>query len=150
MKQIFLILSLIVGTTTFAQDKTAMKSQTTLTEKSVDSNGDKIKKLTEDLDLSSDQQSKLKSILEKHDEIEANSKGHSDEMKRQNKELENEFRAILNPDQIKKFDEMQKEREARRDNAPHQLKKAKVLKRQNVEIKEEQDVDSKDADSEEK
>lgn len=106
MKQIILILALVVGSTSFAQQK--LEKQSTTSEKSEVVNGNKIKNITEELDLSINQQETLKHLQKKYDETAIEYKGQAVEIESKKEKLTTEFEAILTPEQLSKFEEMQK------------------------------------------
>lgn len=115
MRQIILILALIVGTTSFAQQRMEKRSLPSDSSKATIKN--RVERMTEELDLSSDQQRKLEGIIVKHDELVKNNQGNDDKLKTINEEMEREYRSVLTPEQIKKFDELKKGREIRRSRS---------------------------------
>lgn len=107
MKKLVLMIALVVGATTFAQERKM--------ERKGMSSENRIEKLTKDLDLTDEQQAKAEAIFAK--KAEAKKAERAEAMgvrKAENQAFEEEFRAILTPEQAKKYEakkaEMKKEK----------------------------------------
>lgn len=102
MKKLIVMIALVVGATTFAQDK-RMERKAMSTDK-------KVEKLTQELDLNPEQQQKVKSLFEKKENKERTAKvdkatTEKASLKRAtNPEFDREMRAILTPEQAKKWE----------------------------------------------
>lgn len=102
MKKLILMIALVVGVTTFAQDRRMDRKQM-----SVDT---KVEKMTAELDLTADQQAKVKEIYAKKAETtktQAHIAGHDT--------FDKEVRAILTPEQIKKRDAKKAEKKLKKE-----------------------------------
>lgn len=103
MKNIILLIALIFSTTSMAQE--LQRRSTTIQQKveNIDLRVEReLKGFTESLQLTPEQQSKAKVLLEKNARLQAE-KGGKDEY---DAGLEKEFRVILTPEQNKKLDEL--------------------------------------------
>ncbi len=112
MKNLILILALVIGSVSFAQNKVEKKSISV--EKSSNSIDQRIENLSQKLDLSSDQKEKLKSILVKRDHMVKNNQGDAEKIEEINKETRKNIQLILTPEQQQKLKEMKKERKTLR------------------------------------
>ena len=126
MKHIILIMALMIGTVSFAQEKLEKKSVTS--ERNDATIENRIEKQTKELDLSKDQKEQLKAMLLKHDELVKNNQDDASKLEAIDNQTEKEFRSILTPEQIKRFDKLQKEREAKQINGEINLQKTKMQK----------------------
>lgn len=107
MKNLILIMALLVGSISFAQNKVEKKSINAEKISTIDQG---VEKLSENLDLSSEQQKKLKSILVKREDMVEKSQGNSEKIKEINKETRKSIQQILTLEQQQKLKEMEKER----------------------------------------
>lgn len=98
MKKIMLMAALLVGVTTFAQER-EMKRNEMPTEERVEK---RVEMLTKQLDLTKEQQEKMTVLLEKQAEIMKieREKAKADRMAK-NEMFQKEINAILTPEQIK-------------------------------------------------
>lgn len=100
MKKLVLMIALVVGTTTFAQERKAVREEM--------SSENKIEKLTKELDLTDEQRAKAEAIFARKAEA-------MSVRKAENQAFDEEFRAILTPEQAEKHEakkaEMKKEKE---------------------------------------
>lgn len=108
MKNLILILALVIGSVSFAQNKMEKKSVTA--EKSGATIDQKVERLTQELDLSSEQQMQLKSILVKRKDMVKKNQGNTERINEINKTTRATIKKILTPEQLKKLEEMKKER----------------------------------------
>src|SRR5690554_5209249 len=132
MKNLVLTIAMVVGVTAFAQERRMEKRAMPVE--------NKVKRLTQELDLTQEQQEKLKVLYEKKRETRQKERAERMDIKRsENQEFDNELRSILTPEQAKKFEmrreEMRREEmrrgkgEVRERGEMIQKKKEKKLKK---------------------
>lgn len=119
MKKLVVMIALVVGATTFAQEK-RMERKAMDTDK-------KVEKLTKELDLSPEQQEKIKVLFEKKNDKERTARAERKATPTQaatlkkaslkqtaNPEFDREIRTILTPEQVKKWEARKTERKKHR------------------------------------
>jgi len=102
MKKLVLMIALVVGVTTFAQDRRMDKKQMSVETK--------VEKMTVELDLTADQQAKVKEIYAKKAETKT-----TQTHKAGDDAFDKELRAILTPEQIRKWDAKKAEKKLKKE-----------------------------------
>ncbi|SRR5690606_5451493 len=102
MKKLVLMIALVVGVTAFAQERRMEKRQM-----SVES---KVEKMTVELDLTAEQQAKVKEIYAKKAETKKTQAHRAGD-----DTFDKELRAILTPEQIKKWEAKKAEKKLKSD-----------------------------------
>ena len=125
MKKLVLMIALVVGATTFAQERKMERRDM--------SSENKVEKLTKELDLTTEQQAKAKEILAKKAETKKAERAEAMEVRKaDNDAFDREFRAILTPEQAKKYDakktEMKSEKTEKFEKRGETIEKRKEKK----------------------
>src|SRR5690606_1606198 len=102
MKKLILMIALVVGVTTYAQDRRMDKKQMSVETK--------VEKMTVELDLTADQQAKVKEIYAKKAETKT-----TQTHKAGDDAFDKELRAILTPEQIRKWDAKKAEKKLKKE-----------------------------------
>ena len=121
MKKLIVMIAFVVGATTFAQEKRAMDTNK------------KVEKLTQELDLSQEQQEKVKVLFEKkNNEKQATKVARTPEKaekmavrKSENTAFDREMRAILTPEQARKWEAKKGERKRKMSDKARDRKESK-------------------------
>lgn len=117
MKKIILVFALAFGATTFAQEAQQMTSLKSTNKVKADNSPDSaIKTIVEKLELTDEQHEIFMDMVEKRKKAdqEEGARMKKEYRVEEDKELEEKFRAILTPEQNKKFDKLKKELEKER------------------------------------
>lgn len=115
MKKIILILTIFFGSMAFAQEASkvqSIQSQSTVkTERAMDDNKRMMEKITNELELTREQQELFHEIVYQRKEADKKTLSRSNDRYtiENDKELEKELRAILTPEQNKKLDALKEE-----------------------------------------
>lgn len=115
MKKIILISTIFFGSMTFAQEASkvqSIQSQSTVkTERAMDDNKRMMEKITNELELTREQQELFHEIVYQRKEADKKTLSRSNDRYtiENDKELEKELRAILTPEQNKKLDALKEE-----------------------------------------
>lgn len=121
MKKLVLMIALVVGTTTFAQERRL--------ERKGMSSENKVEKLTKELNLTDEQQAKAEEIFAKKAETKKEKRAEALETKKaENEAFDKEFKAILTPEQVKKYDAKKAEKLEKRGEAIEKRKEKKLEK----------------------
>src|SRR5690554_7446079 len=123
MKKLVLMIAMFVGVTAFAQERKMEQKRM--------SAEDKVERLTKELDLTAEQQAKVKEIYAKKAE---NKKAKRTEVmttrKARSEAFDKELRSVLTPEQNKKLNAKKKNKslkEARKKKSLKQIRKNKLL-----------------------
>lgn len=122
MKKLIVMIALVVGATTFAQErkmeKKAMHAQ------------EKVEKLTKELDLTQEQQEKVRALFDKKNKDQKEIRAEEMAVKKaENTEFDKEIRAILTPEQTKKWDAKKAEQKRKMSGKTREHKKESDLKK---------------------
>ncbi len=121
MKKLVLMIALVVGATTFAQERRL--------ERKGMSSENKVEKLTKELNLTDEQQAKAEEIFAKKAETKKEKRAEALETKKaENEAFDKEFKAILTPEQVKKYDAKKAEKLEKRGEAIEKRKEKKLEK----------------------
>lgn len=120
MKKLVLMIALFVGATTFAQERKMERREM--------SSENKVEKLTKELDLTTEQQAKAKEIFAKKAETKKAERAEAMEVRKaDNDAFDREFRAILTPEQAKKYDA--KKAEMKSEKAEKLEKRGEIIEK---------------------
>lgn len=114
------MIALFVGATTFAQERKMERREM--------SSENKVEKLTKELDLTTEQQAKAKEIFAKKAETKKAERAEAMEVRKaDNDAFDREFRAILTPEQAKKYDA--KKAEMKSEKAEKLEKRGEIIEK---------------------
>lgn len=120
MKKLVLMIALVVGATTFAQERKIERGEM--------SSENKVEKLTKELDLTTEQQAKAKEIFAKKAETKKAERAEAMQVRKaDNDAFDKEFRAILTPEQAKKYDA--KKAEMKSEKAEKLEKRGEIIEK---------------------